>query len=231
MNFYKPILFFFLTLVIISTVNAQNKLIFKETFRKDDLQESWLALNGDWKVKDFSLQGNKDANWAILLCNKPVPENYILTFSSLAEPGTYLFEVMLNLNHNKFLGILLNQFENRVAIEDRGLFANADMTGSFIHSVGHIGTMPKVERPKEHTWQDWKIQRSGNEFFIWINNEAITSFKDSTGFVKPKGQFGFAINGKASIRDVKLMKTKGESASPPKDFKGKPRIKPFFVFE
>lgn len=231
MNLYKTILFFFLALAITPIVNAQNKVIFEENFRKDDLRKNWLSLNGDWNVKDLTIQGNKDANWAILLCNKPLPENYILTFSSLVETGTYLFEVMLNLNHNKFLGILLNQFENRVSIEDRGLFANVDATGSFIHSVGHIGTMPKVERPKEHTWQDWKIQRAGNELFIWINNEAITSFKDSTGFVKPKGQFGFAINGKASIRHVKLIKTKGESSVPPKDFKGKPRIKPFFVFE
>ena len=231
MSLYKTIVFFFLTLAIPPTVNAQSKLIFDETFRKEDLQKNWLTLNGKWEVKDLSIQGNKDANWAILLCNKPLPENYILTFSSLAEPETYLFEVMLNLNHNKFLGILLNQFENRVAIEDRGLFANVDMAGSFIHSVGHIGTMPKVERPKEHTWQNWKIQRSGNEFFIWINQEAITSFKDSTGFVKPKGQFGFAINGKGAIREVKLMKTKGDNSLPPKDFKGKSRIKPFFVFE
>lgn len=231
MNLYKTSLFCVLTLAIASVANAQNKVIFKENFRKDNLQKNWLSLNGDWQVKDFSIQGNKDANWAILLCNKPLPENYILTFSSLAEPETYLFEVMLNLNHNKFLGILLNQFENRVAIEDRGLFANVGMSGSFIHSVGHIGTMPKVERPKEHTWQDWKIQRTGNQFFVWINNEAITFFNDSTDFVKTKGQFGFAINGKASIKDITLMKTKGESSLPPKDFKGKPRIKPFFVFE
>lgn len=231
MNLYKTSLFCVLTLAIASVANAQNKVIFKENFRKDNLQKNWLSLNGDWQVKDFSIQGNKDANWAILLCNKPLPENYILTFSSLAEPETYLFEVMLNLNHNKFLGILLNQFENRVAIEDRGLFANVGMSGSFIHSVGHIGTMPKVERPKEHTWQDWKIQRTGNQFFVWINNEAIIFFNDSTDFVKTKGQFGFAINGKASIKDITLMKTKGESSLPPKDFKGKPRIKPFFVFE
>ena len=114
MSLYKTILFSFLTLAITPIVNAQNKVIFKENFRKDDLRKNWLSLNGDWDVKDSSIQGNKDANWAILLCNKPLPENYILTLSSLVEPGTYLFEVMLNLNHNKFLGILLNQFENRV---------------------------------------------------------------------------------------------------------------------
>lgn len=47
------------------------------------------------------------------------------------------------------------------------------------------------------------------------------------GLLKTKGQFGFAINGKAEIREVKLMKTKGENSLPPKDFKGKPRINPF----
>jgi hypothetical protein len=228
---YKSILFSLVLFTITSIVNAQSKAIFKENFKKDDLQKHWLSLNGSWEVKDQTIRGNKDANWAILLCNKHLPENYTLTFSSLAEPGTYLFEVMLNINHERFLGILLNQFENRVAIEDRGLFANLDMPGSFIHSVGHIGTMPKVLRPKAHTWQDWKIQKAGNEFFVWINNEAITSFKDSSGFVKTGGQFGFAINGKASIKNIELRKPGKKSALPPGNFKGKPLIKPFFVFE
>lgn len=227
---YKSILFSLLISATTPIVNAQSKSIFKENFKKENLHKHWLSLNGSWEVKDQTIRGSKDTNWAILLCNKPLPENYILTFSSLVKPGTYLFEVMLNINRERFLGVLLNQFENRVAIEDRGLFANLDRPGSFIHSAGHIGTMPKVLRPKAHTWENWKIQKAGNEFFVWINDEPTTSFKDSSGFVKTGGQFGFAINGNASIKNVELKTTKEESALPPGNFKGKPLIKPFFCF-
>lgn len=234
-KFHKFISATFLTaLLTFSTefsVNAQSKLIFEESFKKGLDQKKWLTVNGSWELKDQALYGSKDVNWAILLANKPLPEDYILTFSAMAAPKTYLFEVMLNLNGSKFLGILLNQLENKVAIEDRSLFADLENRGTFVHSTGHIGIMPKVGRTKQTDWQDWKIQRSGNQFFIWINQEAILSFKDSSGFVKPKGQFGFAINGDAAIKNLKVWKITGEAALAPKDFKSLPLLKPFFVFE
>ena len=213
------------------TANAQTKLIFEESFKNNLHQKKWLTVNGSWEIKDQALYGSKDVNWAILLANKPLPEDYILTFSAMAAPKTYLFEVMLNLNGSKFLGILLNQLESKVAIEDRSLFADLENRGTFVHSTGHIGIMPKVGRAKQTDWQNWKIQRSGNQFFIWINQEAVITFKDKTGFVKPKGQFGFAINGEAAIKDLKVWQIKGEDALPPKDFKSPPLLKPFFVFE
>lgn len=231
MKFPVSILVSFLALSTVFTANAQSKLIFEESFKKNQLQKEWLTFNGEWEIKEAALHAGKDINWAILLANQPLPEDYILTFSAIAEPKTYLFEVMLNLNGSKFLGILLNQLENRVAIEDRSLFANLDSRGSFIHTTGHIGKLSKVQRTTQHDWQDWKIQRSGNQFFVWINQEAVISFKDSTGFVKPKGQFGFAFNGTGAIKNLKLWKLKGESALPPQDFKGLPILKPFFVFE
>ncbi|MGY0036328.1 hypothetical protein [Pedobacter sp. NJ-S-72] len=155
-----------------------------------------------------------------------------MTFSSIVEPESNLFEVILNLNGPKFLGIMLNQLEDRVAIEDRSLLANLDNRGSFIQSTGHIGTMPKVDRVKLHTWQNWKIQKTGSQFFVWINDEDIISFTDTKNFVKPGGQIGFAVSGKASVRDIKIFKIKGTDALAPKSFKGKPSVKkPVFHFE
>ncbi|WP_316840851.1 hypothetical protein [Pedobacter gandavensis] len=231
MKFPVFILSSFLAFSTTFTANAQSKLVFEESFKKNQLKKNWLTVNGNWEIKDAELHAAKDINWAILLADKPLPEDYILTFSAIADPKTYLFEVLLNLNGSKFLGILLNQLENKVAIEDRSLFANIDSRGTFIHTSGHVGIMPKVKRTTQHDWQDWKIQRSGNQFFIWINQEAVISFKDNSGFVKPKGQLGFAFNGTGAIKNIKIWKLKGESALPPSDFISLPLIKPFFVFE
>lgn len=189
-------------------------------------------MNGTLQADSRELQLSKDGNWAILLNNTTLPENYVLTFSALVEPGTYLFELMLNLSGQHFLGILNNQLESRVAIEDRSLFANPDKAGSYIHTTGHVGLLPKVELPaKFDIWQDWKVQKSGKQVYVWINGEEIITFKDTKGIIKTGGQFGFAVNGKASISNVQLFNTVGEAAVPPPAFKGKPPVRTWFVFE
>ena len=228
----KSIISVLLITTAVYTANAQTKTVFQEKYKDNSLRKNWNAVNGDWKVNEQTISGNKNVDWAILVSKKSLPKDYILTFSSLVDPKAYLFEVITNLNGEKYLGFLLNQLENRVAIEDRSLFADPVKAGTFIHTTGHIGKMPKVKKPSEHIWQNWKIQKTGTQIFVWINNDAIISLNDTTGIVKPKGKFGFAINGEAIIKDIKLEKTKGEASLPPKSFVWKsPLEKPFFIFE
>ncbi|WP_158795832.1 hypothetical protein [Pedobacter sp. L105] len=223
---------FLLIIAAVYTTNAQTKVLFQETYKNNSLRKNWKVVNGDWKVNEQAITGNKNTDWAILVSRKSLPKDYILTFSSLVDPKAYLFEVITNLNGEKYLGILLNQLEDGVAIEDRSLFADPAKNGGFIHSTGHIGLLPKVRKPSEHIWQNWKIQKTGNQTFIWINNDAVISLNDTTGIVKARGKFGFAINGEAMIKDIKLIKTRGEASLPPKSFVLKfPIEKPFFEFE
>ncbi|WP_219225232.1 hypothetical protein [Pedobacter antarcticus] len=221
-----------LTITISSVADAQTKSVFKENNWENKFDKRWLLMNGVVQAGTRELQISKDRNWAILLNNTTLPENYILTFSTRVEPGTYLFELMLNLSGQHFLGILNNQLESRVAIEDRSLFANPDKVGSYIHTTGHVGLLPKVELPaKFEAWQDWRVQKSGNQVFVWINGEEIITFKDTKGIMKAGGQFGFAVNGKASVSNVQLFKAVGDAAMPPLTFKGKPPVRTWFVFE
>lgn len=228
----RAIISFLLIIITVYTVNAQTRILFKEKYKNNSLRKNWHVVNGDWEVNEQSITGNKNKDWAILVSKKSLPKDYILTFSSLVDPKAYLFEVITNLNGEKYLGFLLNQLEHKVAIEDRSLFADPTIKGSFIHSTGHIGIMPKVKKPAEHIWQNWKIQKTGNQIFVWINDDAIISLNDTTGIVKPKGKFGFAINGTAMIKDIKLEETRGEASLAPKSFVLKSPIeKFFFVFE
>lgn len=95
MNYRKILLLFFLIFSTVLITNAQSKVVFEETFKKNKLQKNWLTVNGDWEVKDHMIHGSRDVNWAILLCNKSVPDNYILTFSSLVEPESNLLKSYL----------------------------------------------------------------------------------------------------------------------------------------
>lgn len=221
-----------LIITISSVADAQTKSVFKENNWGKKFEKRWLLMNGAVQADTHELKISKDGNWAILLNNTTLPENYILTFSASVEPGTYLFELMLNLSGQHFLGILNNQLESRVAVEDRSLFANPDKVGSYIHTTGHVGLLPKVGFPaKFGVWQDWKVQKSGQQVYIWINGEEIITFKDTKRIIKAGGQFGFAVNGKASISNVQLFNTIGEAAMPPTNFKGRPPVRPWFVFE
>ena len=219
-----------LQLVFLTITNAQTRVIYKEKFGKERLSRNWQNVNGNWEFKKDTLYGKKNKEWAVLLSKKSLPENYILTFSTRVDPKAYLFELITNLNNNRFLGILLNQLEHRVAIEDRAFFPEGNEMGSHIRTRAHIGKLPKVARTAEATWINWKVQKAGKKIFVWMNNEEMITYNDTTGFIKPKGKFGFAINGAAMIGAITVIKTKGEDSRPALNFKGRPKIKPFFSF-
>ncbi len=215
----------------VSGPKSDFKNVFQEEFTNVRLKQ-WNPVNGNWEVdrKEKLVKGSKNNDWAILIAKKELPDNYVLTFSTLVEPSAYLFEVMLNLQKEKYLGILYNQLEGKVAIEDRSLFADPKKEGSFIRTTGHVGELPKVKIPMSEQWLDWKIQKSGNDFFVWINNEEIIKFTEPIEMIKNNGKFGFAINGSAQLKNIKVYKTSKKGALPPDGFIGKPYVKPFFLF-
>lgn len=226
---YSLALIFF-QIIFLQDSYAQTKVVYRENFSEKSLSKNWEQVNGSWTIQNDTLYGEKNREWAVLIHKKALPENYILSFSMLADPKAYLFELMANLNDNHFLGMLINQLENRIAIEDRAFFPKGNDMGSYIHTRGHIGKLPKVAKKAEAVWNDLKFQKAGNQFFLWMNGEEMISFKDTTAMIQPKGKFGFAINGKAKIKAVTLSKTKGEDSLPPPNFKGKARIMPTFSF-
>ena len=226
---YTPALILFL-LLFTQVSQAQQRIIYQEPFSNKNLAKNWDQINGKWTIENDTLSAQSNKEWAILISKKSLPKNYILSFSMIADPKAYLFELMTNLNDNHFLGILFNQLDKRVAIEDREFFPEGNAMGSYIHTKGHIGKMPKVNLVPQQIWIDWKVQKTGNQLFIWMNGEEMISLNDTTGIVKPGGRFGFAINGKATIKSVTLVKTRGSGSLPPLNFTGRPLVKPVFIF-
>jgi len=225
----KQFVLWMLLLGGVSGPKADFKIVFEEAFANARLKQ-WNQVNGNWEVnsKEKLVKGSKNSDWAILTSKKELPDNYVLTFSTLVEPSAYLFEVMLNLQKEKYLGILYNQLEGRVAIEDRSFFVNPEKGRGYIRTTGHIGKLPKVKMPMSEQWLDWKIQKTGTTFFVWINNEEIIKFTEPVEMIKNNGKFGFAINGSAQLKNVVLYKQKKVAA--PQGFTGKPYEQPFFLF-
>ncbi|THF51470.1 hypothetical protein E6C50_06825 [Flavobacterium supellecticarium] len=227
----KQFMLWLLLLGGVSGPKSDFKNVFQEEFTNVRLKQ-WNQVNGNWEVdrNEKLVKGSKNNDWAILTAKKELPDNYILTFSTLVEPSAYLFEVMLNIQNEKYLGILYNQLEGKVAIEDRSFFVNPEKERGYIRTTGHIGKLPKVKIPMSEQWLDWKIQKTGTTFFVWIDNEEILKFTEPAEMIKSNGKFGFAINGSAQLKNIKVYKTRNKGALPPEGFIGKPHEQPFFQF-
>ena len=211
----------------LGTVNAQEKLVFKDDFKKENPRRRWTDVNGIWNIKQNLPKENP--NWAILLCKKKLPEDYILTFSVLVDSSTVSFEVILNRNEEDHLGILFLQAQNNISIQQRS-FYYTDTSETRVWSTG-FHFIPKVHQENKYVWQRWRIQKARDEIYLWIDDESVVSFTGISDITRnDKGKFGFATNGKVKIENVKLFKTQNEASLSPSDFQERELILPFILF-
>lgn len=197
------------------------KLVFKDNFnRPGKFKKQWEVINGQWNVADNAVSGMQNSEWAVMLARKKLPEDFILTFSARMEPGSVLFELILGLQEEKYLGIYVYEIENKAAIEDRSLFLGEKYAQerTYIRSTGNIGRLPQKNYQFNYEWMAWKIQKTGNQLFVWINNEQVFGYDDTRGFLQPNGRFGFALKGAGQIENVQLYSTKNEASLPPAGF-------------
>lgn len=192
----------------------------------------WTPINGKWDTDNNTLNGQKNEQWAIINLNKRLPDNYSITFSSKISDDTHLFEVILDLKKQAFVGILYNTLDKKIKIEDRKLYSAKEIEKekAYIRTKGNIGQLPKFELTPSTEWVNWKIEKRNNELYIWINEEEYVHYRNEYSLLQAKGQLGFAINGKASIKDIVIKPIQQDDLLTPIEFKEKPKILPFFLF-
>lgn len=210
--------------------------VYQENFNKPNkLKQRWEVINGQWTVADNAVTGKQSSGWAVMLSRKKLPEDFILTFSACMEPGSTLFEVILGFKEEKYLGVYVYEIENKAAVEDRSLFIGekAVQERTQIRSTGNIGMLPRQDYQFNNEWMVWKIQKTGSQLFVWINNEPVIGYDDTRGLLESGGRFGFALKGTGQIQNVQLFSTKDEASLPPADFATQSSRKPetrFFLF-
>jgi len=233
-KFFNLLISVFLICLITGCSSVPQKVIFEENFDNlNNLGKRWSIINGSWIINESTIEVRSNEDWAVLLSNKKLPDNYILTFSILPDPNAVLFEVIANLKGEKYLGIILYEIEGNVKIEDRSLFSpeNRIKQRSYIRSTGHIGMMPEVKYPMRYEWMDWKIQKIGNRLYVWIDGEDIISYIDEEGLLNLKSRFGFAAKGIFKIKNIQLSRTKDGVSLLPESFEDKPKEpREFFLF-
>ncbi len=226
-------IYIILIVCIFSACSSPKKLVFRDDFSKGKLSQKWDIVNGDWSVNNACLSGSRTSDdWGIILSRKKMPENYLLTFSALSDSAANLFEIIANLKGEKFFGIMQNQLEEAIKLEDRSLFSpeNRIKEKTLVCTTGNIGQLPEINYPNSREWLHWKILRTGNHIYIWINDEDVISFTDKIDLLNTKGKFGFIISGKVQIKNIHLYSLKKEEALPPQNFEGRPLVWRMFLF-
>lgn len=219
-----------LCILSLNLSHAKSTTLLQDPLTQSLLGKPWYSINGSWQTGSQGLSGTKNADWGILLAQQTLPGNYTLTFSTLVDPNASLFEVMLNLKKNRFVGVLYNQLDKTLAIEDRSLFDDPEKHHGYIRTTGHIGQLPKVDLNPKPEWVHWRIQKTGKTLYIWLNDQPMLAYTDRAHILKTGGYFGFAINGQSSIKNLSLSRDQGDAALPPSPFQAPPRQRPFFLF-
>ena len=209
---------------------AGSPTVFQDALTQPDLNPTWQAINGDWQPSQHGLQGQGNDDWAVLLARQTLPGNYTLTFATLIDPQAYLLEVMLNVKRGKFVGLLYNQLDKTLAVEDRSLFDDPKANHGYIRTTGHVGQLPKVDLSPKPEWVHWRIQKTGKALYVWLNDQPMLAYTDQASILKAGGGFGFAINGQARIKNLSLHRDQGDTALAPSPFHPPPRQRPFFLF-
>ncbi|MDM1354843.1 hypothetical protein [Myroides marinus] len=217
--------------LLISCKSTEQKLYTSTTKNHKHLSK-WAVVNGEWSAQDTLLEGTKNQYWAIVNLHKKLPDNYSITFSSQVKDGTYLFEIMLDIKDQAFLGILYNTLDKKIQIEDRKLYSaeEVEKENAYIRTKNHIGQLPKYELKPSTKWVDWKIEKRNNQLYIWINQEEYVHYQNNHNLLQTKGQLGFAINGNAKIKNIVITPLKQADLLSPIEFKEKPKVLPFFLF-
>lgn len=240
-NKYANKTFFVFVLVLAAIVfmagcdPGPRQLVFQENFKKPkNLSKRWEVISGQWTVAENTVTG-ANSGWAVMLSRKKLPDDFILTFSARMEPDSVLFEVILGFKEEKYLGVYIYEIENKAAVEDRSLFSGEKYAQerSLIRTTGNIGALPKENYQFNYEWMAWKIQKTGDQLFVWINNEQVIGYHDTRGLLQPGGRFGFGLKGVGHIQNVQLFSTKDEGSLPLAGFETKAsreRQRPIFLF-
>lgn len=212
-------------LLLLVGCNSQ-KLVYSEKFKTSDLKTNWEILVDQWHVTNQILYGEGTRpDWSVIVNKKELPQDYILEFSSWLETDERLFEIILNLNDGKFVGLLMNYLGATVELEGRSLY-DKDGRVDIRTTPDMVGKLPNVNFPKKDSWNQWTIQKTGDKLFVLIDGEEVIKL-NRADLLKDGGQFGFVTSGQVKIKDIKL-KTSKKSA--PKKFKGKADNRFFFLF-
>ena len=179
----------------ISTANKQYKITNISRFKSD-----WDFNAKEWLLqKDTIIGTGGPMHWGFIESKKQLPENYEIDFKVNMTKES-LFEVMLNIDKEKYIRTYLYQIDQNIVIGKGVYNKNSDEYGK----RGGPTLFNKTIKLENNKWYSVRIRVANNQLYFSVNNETLLECSIEKSNLSQKGKLGFLTNGEAKIIDFTI---------------------------
>lgn len=197
----KFALFLLLQLFLISCSNTISTVKKEYTLSTSkEIKSDWTIDSKEWVLKNDTLTGNGSLSpWGVLVSKKQLPENYEIDLK-VNMTNASLFEIMLNLDKEKYIRTYLYQIDQNIVIGD-GVYDKKD------DSYGKRGGKTLFRKPMQlenNKWYAVKIKVFNNQLFFSVDDKTTLECSLEKSNLNQKGKLGFITNGEVKITYLKI---------------------------
>jgi hypothetical protein len=179
----------------ISTANKQYKITNISRFKSD-----WDFNAKEWLLqKDTIIGTGGPMHWGVIESKKQLPKNYEIDFKVNMTKES-LFEVMLNIDKEKYIRTYLYQIDQNIVIGKGVYNKNSDEYGK----RGGLTLFKKPMKLENNKWYSVRIRVTNNQLYFSVNNETLLECSIEKSNLSQKGKLGFLTNGEAKIIDFTI---------------------------
>lgn len=196
---YIALLVSSLIIISCSTTISTTKKEYKTT-KVSKLKSDWNFNSKEWLLEKDTLTGNGGPmHWGVIESKKQLPKNYEIEFKVNMIKES-LFEVMLNIDQEKYIRTYLYQIDQNIVIGKGVYNKNSDEYGK----RGGPSLFTKPMKLENNKWYSIKIRVANNQLYFSVNNETTLECSLEKSTLSQQGKLGFLTNGEAKIIDLTI---------------------------
>lgn len=197
----KFTVFLILQIVLISCSNTISTTKKEYTVQNSkELKSDWKINSREWFLNQDTITGKGSSEtWGVLESKKKLPKNYEINFKVNMTKES-LFEIMLNLDKEKYIRTYLYQIDQNIVIGDGVYFKNDD-------SYGKRGGKTLFKKPmklENNKWYAVKIRVANDQLYFSVDDKTTLECSIEKSNLNQKGKLGFITNGEVKITDLKI---------------------------
>ncbi|KAF2517898.1 family 16 glycoside hydrolase [Flavobacterium foetidum] len=192
----------FLFLLVLSSCSSTISTEKKEysTTNSSKLKSDWTINSQEWFLDNNTITGSGSASkWGVLISKKELPKNYEIDFKVNMTKES-LFEIMLNLDKEKYIRTYLYQIDQNIVIGEGIYYKNDD-------SYGKRGGRTLYKKPMQlenNKTYSVKIKVTQNQLYFLVDGQTSLECSLEKSNLSQKGKLGFITNGEVKITDLKI---------------------------
>lgn len=164
------------------------------------LKSDWIIDSQKWSLDNNTITGSgSPSKWGVLVSKKQLPENFEIDFK-VNMTRESLFEIMLNLDKEKYIRTYLYQIDQNIVIGEGTYYKNDD-------SYGKRGGKTLFKKPmnlENNKTYAVKIKVTENQLHFSVDGQTSLECSLEKSGLSQKGKLGFITNGDVQITDLKI---------------------------